>query len=161
MKKSVLNTFAFNRTYAGMLVADLSDAQMTAQPGPGMNHPAWVLGHLATTVDFGLELLGQKHALGEDWHAKFGNGSPPTADGDYPDKDTLLETLDAQHARFAAAFDGADQAALDAVMPLEDFRQLMPTVGDAMVFIATAHETTHLGQLSAWRRVQGLPSVIG
>ncbi|MFM7242970.1 MAG: hypothetical protein ACKO40_02175 [Planctomycetaceae bacterium] len=29
-------------------------------------------------------------------------------------------------------------------------------VGDCFVFVMAAHENMHLGQLSAWRRVQGM-----
>ena len=29
----------------------------------------------------------------------------------------------------------------------------MATIGDAIVFLTTAYQTTHLGQLAVWRRV--------
>ena len=29
----------------------------------------------------------------------------------------------------------------------------MATIGDAIVFLTTAYQTVHLGQLSVWRRV--------
>ena len=159
MIKSVLNTYAFNLTYARMLVADLDAPQMTLQPKPGMNHPAWVLGHLALSSDFACNMLGLEPKLPNDWNEKFGMGSKPTAGGDYPDKDTLLSSLDEAHQRLATALEAADSATLDSQTPNEEFRRVMPTIGDGLVFLATGHECAHLGQLSAWRRASGLPSV--
>ena len=42
---------------------------------------------------------------------------------------------------------------------MEDIRGFLPTLGDCFVFVMAAHENMHLGQLSAWRRVQGLGRV--
>ena len=38
-------------------------------------------------------------------------------------------------------------------------RERMPTIGHAVMFYGTWHEAYHSGQLSTWRRVQGLPPV--
>ena len=38
-------------------------------------------------------------------------------------------------------------------------RGFLPTLGDSFVFVMAAHENMHLGQLSAWRRVQGMGRV--
>jgi len=159
--KPVLNTYAFNLTYAKMLVADLDAQQMTTQPHPKMNHPAWVLGHLATSSEFGCSMLGLEAKLPADWSEKFGNGSTPVPGGDYPGKDTLLSTLEETHQRLTIALEAADAATLGSQMPNEEFRRVMPTLGDGLVFLATGHECTHLGQLSAWRRAVGLGSVFG
>jgi hypothetical protein len=43
--------------------------------------------------------------------------------------------------------------------PLEAVRGFLPTLGDCFVFVMAAHENMHLGQLSAWRRIQGLGRV--
>jgi uncharacterized damage-inducible protein DinB len=51
------------------------------------------------------------------------------------------------------------QAELDAPHPDPARRERFPTVGHMAIFYATWHETYHSGQLSAWRRVQGLPPV--
>jgi hypothetical protein len=36
----------------------------------------------------------------------------------------------------------------------------LPTVGDLLAHLMTTHEAAHLGQLSAWRRLLGLPGVL-
>lgn len=43
--------------------------------------------------------------------------------------------------------------------PIEEVRGFLPTLGDSFVFVVAAHENMHLGQLSAWRRVQGMGRV--
>jgi hypothetical protein len=43
--------------------------------------------------------------------------------------------------------------------PIEEVRGFLPTLGDSFVFVMAAHENMHLGQLSAWRRVQGMGRV--
>ena len=43
-------------------------------------------------------------------------------------------------------------------MPNQEFRQIMPTIGDGLGYLLVAHEANHLGQLSAWRRAMGMPS---
>jgi len=48
---------------------------------------------------------------------------------------------------------------LDQAVVLERWQQFMPTAGIALPYLMLVHENTHFGQLSAWRRVQGLPSV--
>ena len=40
------------------LVADIPDEQLTVQPFPGMNHPAWILGHLAVAYDYAGKCMG-------------------------------------------------------------------------------------------------------
>jgi len=40
--------------------------------------------------------------------------------------------------------------------PLEAVRGFLPPLGDCFVFVMAAHENMHHGQLSAWRRVQGM-----
>jgi len=41
----------------------------------------------------------------------------------------------------------------------ERMRSRFATVGQMIYGLMTAHEATHLGQFSAWRRAIGLPSV--
>jgi hypothetical protein len=41
------------------------------------------------------------------------------------------------------------------------FPQHFPTVADMIAHLMTTHPCVHLGQLSAWRRYYGLPSVLG
>jgi hypothetical protein len=156
----LLGTFGRNLDYAKRLVADLDDDRMSAQPAPGMNHAAWVLGHLAWTCDFTGQVLGLPETLDATWTERFNNESRPAADRAlYPPKGELVATLEAAHARLDEALRAAPSDVLTQPLPLEQYRSFFPTVGDALFYMLTSHEAVHLGQLSAWRRVLGLPSV--
>ena len=157
----VLPSYNFNLVYAQKLVADVPDEQMCAQPVPGrvMNHPAFVLGHLAWASENGVKLLGEESAGAAEWRELFGTGATPLSDRSrYPAKAALLQRLEEAHARLAAALGKATHAALDQPAP-ERMRGRFPTVRHMLVGLTTSHEAAHLGQLSAWRRALGLPSV--
>ncbi len=47
MRDHILAAYRFNLWYINKAIEDLSDEQMCQQPKPGMNHPAWLLGHLS------------------------------------------------------------------------------------------------------------------
>lgn len=159
MKNHILHTYGFNLVYARMLVRDVSDEQMCAQPAPAMNHAAWVLGHLASTCDFMGSLVGVQHAGPAEWKELFSGGTKPVCEaGRYPRKEALVLALEEGHARVAGAFERAQPELLSQPTPVERMRPRFPTIGDLVVFGMTSHEALHLGQLSAWRRALGLPS---
>lgn len=156
----LLHTWNMNLAYAKRLVADLPDARMTDQPAPGMNHAAWVLGHLACTADMLGAMIGVPPACPPEWTELFDWNSSPTSDSErYPSKDELLAALEEAHARMAAALSGIPATRWTEPTPLEGIRAFLPTLGDCFVFVMAAHENMHLGQLSAWRRVQGMARV--
>src|SRR3954471_19437598 len=81
--------------YARMLVGDIADERLAEQPLPGVNHPAWVLGHLAFSAERARWLLGAEKAFPPEWVALFGPGSRPTASrGDYPPREELLRAVE-------------------------------------------------------------------
>ena len=160
MLDSVLRGYARNLDYANRLVADVPPEAMAAQPAPGMNHAAWVIGHLTFVCDLLGGVVGLAPAMPEAWLPIFNNESKPSADAAiYPDKATLVSALARGHARVAEAVATAGPEAMGRPLPDENFRKFLPTIGDAVVYLCTSHESVHLGQLSAWRRAQGLPSV--
>lgn len=156
----LLHVWNMNLAYAGRLVADLTDAQMTAQPAPGMNHAAWVLGHLACTADMLGAMVGVPPACPAAWKELFDWNSSPTSDAArYPSKEALLAALSEAHARLAAALPSIPPSRWTEPTSIEEIRAFLPTLGDCLVFVMAAHENMHLGQLSAWRRVQGMGRV--
>ena len=162
MTDLVSNVSRLNLWYSQKLVADVPDEQMCAQPVAGrvMNHPAFLLGHLAWAAgDVATGLLGLPPACPEGWKELFGMGAAPSADRSrYPSKAVLLQTLEDAHARLADAVAKATPETLDRPAP-ERMRSRFPTVGAMLVGLMTAHEASHNGQLSAWRRAMGLPPV--
>ena len=157
MLRHVLHVYEMNLGFAKRLVKDLSDDQMCAQPHGVVNHPAWSLGHLAVAADHAGVALGLNAALPAGWEETFRTGGIPSPDTRlFPGKDEILRVLGEEHARVATALSDADPVALAVPHPNEKRRAHFPTVGDFAIFLMTAHEMDHLGQIAAWRRAMGL-----
>lgn len=160
MLAPLLHTWNLNLGYAKRLVADVPDDQMAFQPAAHMNHAAWVLGHLACTADMLGAMIGLKPVCPPAWTALFDWNSSPSGDASqYPAKAVLLEALEDAHAGIVSALPSVSESRWSEPTPIEEVRRFLPTLGDCFVFVMAAHENMHLGQLSAWRRVQGMGRV--
>jgi hypothetical protein len=144
--------------YFRMLIGDVPDERMAEQPLPGVNHPAWILGHLAWSTDRGRSLLGLEPECPAEWTATFGFGSKPsTSRGDYPARDELIRAVEQGFERFRDQAAAATPEQFDRPSTNPRVKDLLPTIGDGVAFLLTGHLGGHLGQLSAWRRMIGLP----
>jgi hypothetical protein len=154
--------FAWVLDYTRKLANGIDDAQMTVQPAPGMNTPVWILGHLAIASDFAGMFLGLPMACPKVWHKIFGPGSDPSkVPTPHPTKAELLAQIEANHARVTEALRTATPEALAKPHTFAPTRDIFPTIADMLAHLMTTHPTLHLGQLSAWRRLHGLPAVLG
>ncbi len=146
--------------YGRMLTGDIPDERMAEQPIPGVNHPAWIIGHLAYSADAVRGLLGLAKELPQEWAPLFGMGSKMSTNrADYPSREELLRAFEQGFAevREAAMAATAEQLAKPSQNPR--MREMLPTVQDGVAFLLTGHLGTHLGQLSAWRRMIGMPAL--
>jgi hypothetical protein len=160
MKEAVLHIYAVNLRYAQALLADIPDARLAEQPAAGMNHPAWVIGHLANTYDFMGSFFDLDAACEPQWKALFAGGTQPVTQRDvYPDKATLLDALQSGHKRVAQAFTEASEETFSAPLTIDRLKDRFPTVDKMVTFGLTMHEGLHLGQVSAWRRLLGMEKV--
>jgi hypothetical protein len=160
MFEILMPAYNFLLTYANRLVEDVPDERMCEQPVAGrtMNHPAWLLGHLAWAKDRAVTMLGQPSALPAEWKDRFAMGSTPQDDrGGYPSKAELLAALESAHTRLAAAAEAASVEKLSEPAP-ERMRSRFPTLGNFFAGLMSSHYSNHLGQLSAWRRAMGYKS---
>ncbi len=140
-----------------MLTADIADERMTEQPMPGVNHPAWILGHLAISAEMIVGRLGGDKFLPAEWAELFKPGScPRDIRGDYPSKAELLKTMEDAFARARERVVGASSEALATPTPNPRMQQGLPTMREVGAFILTGHLGIHLGQLSMWRRMTGM-----
>jgi hypothetical protein len=161
MFEYVVQASAINLEYAKKLTADIAEDKMCVQPAPGVNHAAWVLGHLAFVFDSMIRVFDQKPTMPPEWIELFNLASKPSSDrARYPSKAALLEMYETAYRRLVAAVQAAPREAFDREFPNPKLRPMLPTVGVAMVHILATHHGLHLGQLSAWRRMQGLPHVL-
>ena len=145
------------------LVADLSDDQLPHQPAPKTNHPAWVLGHLLLVDHAFLQTITGTPLpawLDEPWRATYGGKSEPSPDASkYKPKAFYIERLAAVREGIYAGLKKLTPEDLAKPHPDPARRERIPTIGHALTFYGIWHEAYHGGQLSAWRRVQGLPPV--
>lgn len=157
----MLDLYGKNLDYALRLTANLPQEKWAHQPAPDMNHASWVIGHLARTSDVvGSMVDGKPSAQPENWGELFGPASKPSPDAStYADSATLLAALKTAHERVINALKTADAAVLYQPPAMERLRSRFPTTMSFVTFAMLSHESIHLGQLSAWRRVQGMPSV--
>jgi hypothetical protein len=152
-----------NADYGPKLVSDLSDEQMVAQPAPAgqapSNHPAWVLSHLNAYLSV-IEAIVAGQTFDDPKEHPFGMMSKPAADASlYPSKAELVATFTTGHERIAQALSEAPADLLQQTITLPRWKEVMPKAGIALPYLMLNHENLHLGQLSTWRRVQGMPSV--
>jgi hypothetical protein len=148
----------FLMQYCRSLLRDIPDERMTEQPIAAINHPAWILSHLAWTADGTLTTLCGEKSLPPTWATLFGAGSKPTsARGDYPSKDDLLGAIERVYEALRQKAASADAELLSRPSANRRLKEALPTFGDALVFLLSGHMGVHLGQLSTWRRMIGLP----
>jgi hypothetical protein len=158
MLDSALKINQFLVQYCRILVGDIADDRLAEQPLPDVNHPAWVLGHLAFSADRARELLGAAAERPATWMPLFGPGSKPSAArSDYPSGAELLRAVEQGFERLRQSAAAATPAHLGQPMTHPRMKDALPTVQDGVAFLLTGHLGVHLGQLSAWRRMIGLP----
>lgn len=158
MLDNAIRVNSFLMQHCQMLVGDIADERMTEQPHAGVNHPAWILGHLAWAADGALAMLGAQKLLPEEWKTLFASGSKPSASrATYPSKDELLRAIEEGYlqARQKAAAATPEQLSRPTTSPR--LKQTLPTFKEMVTFLLTGHMGVHLGQLSSWRRMLDLP----
>jgi hypothetical protein len=154
----VLFVFRMNVKRFKILTEDITEAEFFLQPA-GLNHPAWILGHVAAAREWVRDLLKLPERANWDgprWLERFNRGSSISADPKaYPSKAEILAALDETHRELEAVLTTLTEADLAREMPDPKLRERFPRVGDLLVGLATMHEAFHMGQLSAWRRAMG------
>jgi hypothetical protein len=157
MLESEIQVNKFLLGYGLTLIRDIADERWTEQPMAGVNHPAWILGHLAWAADGALEKLGGQKSLPADWPDLFKAGSKPTATrSHYPSREALLHAVENnyQQLRKLAAAATPEQLAAPTTHPRA--KDALPTLKEMASFLLTGHVGVHMGQLSSWRRMIGL-----
>jgi uncharacterized damage-inducible protein DinB len=153
----MLSAYQFQRQYLTLLVEDIPEEKMTFQPAGVVNHPAWQLAHLAVVQDRLVQILGGKSKLDPDWEKRFGRGSTPAPAGaGHPTRADLLGIIDERRGEFVRLFSrlGAEELAKQPSVP--GVPPLFKSLGMFLTFVMMSHESTHLGQLSVWRRAMGM-----
>ena len=155
-----LNAFVLH--YATKLADGIPEEAMDEEGAPGMHSPRWILGHLAMAQAFGVRLLGGAPACPKEWSKAFGPGSEPTNKPDpAPSKAELLAVLEKDNQALAALVRSATPEKLAGPHGFGPMEAHLKTMAEFVSHLMTTHACSHLGQLSAWRRLRGLPAVLG
>ncbi len=157
---ALLEHAAMAHQWTRCTVDDIPEDQFCDQPGGQTNHPAWVLGHLVFAFDNFSRTLGATPAKEESWYDPFRAGSSQSSDPSaYPSKQELIDAFDESSALLRATVRGAGESKLAEPVADESIAPFFPTLGRWAVHVLASEGVFHSGQLSAWRRAKGLPSV--
>ncbi len=99
----------------------------------------------------------------DGWEDRFGPNSACVDDPQgaiYPGKDELLERYASLHDAVRSVIAGVGDTEWAEQTPVERYRGRFPTVLTAVAFLMGSHAMLHLGQVSTWRRVEGLGSAV-
>ncbi len=160
-RSSLLRAWTHQRAYTDRLTGDLTPEHVFQTPPGGvvMNHPAWVLCHLTAYAPV-LAAMLRGEAPQDPLDHPFGKRSTPTLDpGAYPEWEQVREDYLSSHDLVPGALENARADTLNAPPSIARFRDRWSALSGVVVHLMIHHESVHLGQLSAWRRVCGLPSV--
>jgi hypothetical protein len=129
------------------------------------NHPAWVFGHLAMYSSKVCEWAGipaGPTAVPAGWEELFKNGTKCEDDPSgtiYPPMEALTSHFLTGYKYVISKLPEVDDAVFTKPNPAGGrMSELAPTIGGAINFMMTGHPMSHLGQVSTWRRCQGLGS---
>jgi hypothetical protein len=129
------------------------------------NHPAFNIGHLTCYPVKIAELLGVDTSAASapaNFVALFSKDNQCVDDPDgtiYPSKDEIIAVFNRTYEAGLAALRSCDDALLLAPNPVDSpLKNICPTLGSMLAFYAIGHVTSHLGQISTWRRMEGLPA---
>lgn len=132
------------------------------------NHPAWVYGHLALYPARVMEIGGLTAPVGlappAAWTDLFGAGTECKDDPEaaiYPAMGEVTERFFTGYRALTAALaEVPDEVFHKPHAGSERMREMMPTFGQAAAFMVGSHIMMHLGQVSTWRRCEGLSAAM-
>jgi len=141
----------------GMLLNDLSDADLLVRPVPGANHIAWQLGHLIVA----------EHGMVSGHLPGVAYPELPAGFADRHKKEAATNDSGfGTKAEYLNLFNKVRQATIDAVAKLSDadldrpttgrMAAMVPTVG-ALLLLNANHVDMHAGQFTVVRRKLGKP----
>ena len=172
MARSIGNVIAdslqLSLGYADRLLKDVEPERFARFASPGgqpidSNHPAFVLSHLCIYAPRIIEQLGRDDlaVAVEDQIANTGSKDAKCvddADGSiYAEMGQVVETFQNGYSNAEMALREAADDLLQQPNPGEGrMVELFPTLGSMHAFYCGGHMMMHLGQFSAWRRMESM-----
>src|SRR5688572_3301548 len=157
-KQVIREALAQAQATVALILDGLSDAEMLTRAVPGMNHPAWQLGHLIASEKWMVEQVkpNSMPPLPPEFEERYDpkNSQSQETTG-WLDKATLLDLAALQRAGTLKVLEELPEAELERPGP-EMLRGIAPT-NSAMLLLIAAHWSNHSGQWTAVRRLLGKP----
>ena len=154
--------------YATRLLKDIPADRFARFAEPGgetvvANHPAFIFGHLCLYPLKVVELLGKDTASVqpptgyEELFSKTATCQDDPEQSIYPAADEIQAFYEASYQIALQAVREASDEQLAGENPIDSpMKEVCPTLGSLLNFYLLGHVTTHLGQLSTWRRMEGM-----
>lgn len=126
------------------------------------NHPAFIYGHLSLYAPRIISELGGNLGTlepSDTFNQLFSKDAKCIDDTDgtiYPSMDEILTAFRQGHEAAVKELEQAVDSIFLKDNPNDGMRKLFPTLGAMHAFYVGGHLMLHMGQMSAWRRVQGL-----
>jgi len=156
-----ITLFRLSIAFTQKAFGDIPEEQMRAQPAPGINPPVWLLGHMCVGWDSALRLIGQRGICPADYRRNFGPGSSLDAmPAELPPKKEMLETLSRIGDLLLAELPKVPDELWSKSNPSKFLTAELPTILDLSTHLLIGHHMMHIGQLTVWRRLMGLPSIM-
>lgn len=141
-------------------VEGVTQEESLIQPQPGGNCLNWVVGHLVSTYETALPLLGQEPVRGKEALKRYARGSAPLQDASEAlDLQELLSLWDEASKRFEAGLENLTSEALDQPAPFSPSKDPNETMRSLLCAI-TFHQAYHAGQTGLLRRAAGKEGAI-
>ena len=154
-----VKVYQFLQAYGEGLLGELAADRILTRTADTGHHPMWLMGHLAFIGQRMVDAFGGEAVVDlDDYGQRFGIGSELSDDHEhYPTWNQVLGIWRDAHRQIPELAASLDEVELSQPNTNPRMSETLPTKADFYAFVLTAHEATHLGQLSAWRRSQGLP----
>jgi hypothetical protein len=127
------------------------------------NHPAFIYGHLSLYAPKILRQIGHPApTVPEHFERLFSKDATCVDDPDldlYPGRDEIVDFFLEGHRMVSGALRSTGDDVFQQPNPAEGrMKELFPTIGSVQAFYCGGHMMMHLGQMSTWRRIEGLGS---
>lgn len=162
----IADSLAVSFAYGERLLKDVSAARFARFAAPGgvvveSNHPAFIYGHLALYAPKVLLQIGHPAPrVPAEFEVAFSKDATcrDDVDGDfYPAMEEVLAVFREGYRMVTGGLRSAPAEVFERPNPAEGrMLELFPTIGSVQAFYCGGHMMMHLGQMSAWRRMEGL-----
>jgi hypothetical protein len=165
----IADTANVSQLYARRLLVGIPVDRFARFAAPGnqtveSNHPAFILGHLSLYPFNVIKLLDGDTATvqpSDRFSALFSKDAKCRDDAHgiiYPSMQEVSDVFFSTYEISLTAIRGATDAQLAVENPVDTpLKRICRTLGSMLAFYLTGHVAMHLGQLSTWRRMEGMP----